>query len=79
MNPIRFRTSLRNTVYDVMKSRNWNEVQEDEEWDFFWADVHWIFDCFDITTFTENQKINHFRNHYEVFSFLFLIKWLINT
>ena len=36
------------------------------DWDFFWADVHWIHDTFDHVYLQESQKINHFRNHYEV-------------
>ncbi|KAA6332800.1 MAG: hypothetical protein EZS28_053238, partial [Streblomastix strix] len=36
---IRFRTSLRNTILDVMNGRGWDELDdEDESWDFFWAD-----------------------------------------
>jgi hypothetical protein len=101
--PIRFRTSLRNTVIDVMKSRGWkeamtcvperpcfpcfhrahfsrraeeasntttiassNDTNPNEDWDFFWADVHWIFDVFDQIHLQEHQRVNHFRNHYEV-------------
>lgn len=36
------------------------------DWDFFWADVHWIHDTFDHVYLQEHQRINHFRNHYEV-------------
>jgi tubulin polyglutamylase TTLL9 len=35
------------------------------DWDFFWADVHWVHETFDHVYLQENQRINHFRNHYE--------------
>jgi hypothetical protein len=64
--PIRFRTFLRNTVYDCMRDRGWKETDSETEWDFYWADVHWVHDAFDHIYLHENQRINHFRNHYEV-------------
>ncbi|KAJ3216340.1 putative tubulin polyglutamylase ttll9 [Clydaea vesicula] len=63
---IKFRTSLRNTVYQVMKDRGWKETDSDLDWDFFWADVHWVHETFDHVYLQEHQKINHFRNHYEL-------------
>lgn len=63
---IKFKTCLRNTILDVMKLKGWKEADENEEWDFFWADVHWIFENFKFTTFLPHQKINHFWNHYEL-------------
>jgi hypothetical protein len=35
--PFRFKTSLRNTVYQVMRDRGWKETENDTDWDFFWA------------------------------------------
>ncbi|KAI9143979.1 putative tubulin tyrosine ligase protein [Paraphysoderma sedebokerense] len=64
--PIRFRTSLRNTVCDVMKGRKWREADSETDWDFFWTDVHWIFEFYDQTPLRDHQKINHFKNHYEL-------------
>lgn len=49
-----------------MKDRAWKETDHETEWDFFWADVHWIHEAFDKTFFTDSQRINHFRNHYEL-------------
>lgn len=63
--PFRFRTSLRNTVFQVMRDRGWRECEADD-WDFYWADVHWVHEMFDKTYMHEGQKINHFRNHYEL-------------
>ena len=64
--PIRFRTSLRNTVLDVMRSRGWKETDSETEWDFFWADVGWIREVLDHMRLDEQMRINHFRNHYEL-------------
>ncbi|GFH16025.1 uncharacterized protein HaLaN_12369 [Haematococcus lacustris] len=37
--PIRWRSSLRNTIYDVLSSKkDWVETESETEWDFFWAD-----------------------------------------
>jgi hypothetical protein len=37
--PILWRSSLKNTIYDVLKARDgWQETESDTEWDFFWAD-----------------------------------------
>lgn len=37
--PIRWRSSLRNTIYDVLLSKKeWVETESETEWDFFWAD-----------------------------------------
>ncbi|KAJ3000782.1 putative tubulin polyglutamylase ttll9 [Globomyces sp. JEL0801] len=63
---IRFKTGLRNTVWDCMRDRGWKETDSDLDWDFFWADVHWIHETFDHVYLQEQQRINHFRNHYEL-------------
>ncbi|ORC92625.1 putative tubulin tyrosine ligase protein [Trypanosoma theileri] len=64
--PIRFRTFLRNTVLDVMRSRGWLETDSDLGWDFFWADVGWIREVYDHVRLDDTQRINHFRNHFEL-------------
>ncbi|KAI8853634.1 tubulin-tyrosine ligase family-domain-containing protein [Chytridium lagenaria] len=63
---VRFKTGLRNTVLDVMKDRSWKETDGELDWDFFWADVHWVHETFDHIYLQEHQRINHFRNHYEL-------------
>ncbi|KAJ1509251.1 putative tubulin polyglutamylase ttll9, partial [Coelomomyces lativittatus] len=62
---IRFRTSLRNTVCDVMIDRGWKETDSETEWDFFWCDIHWLHEFYDGLYLREDQRINHFKNHYE--------------
>lgn len=37
--PIKWRSSLHNTIYDVLESKkDWVETDNENEWDFFWAD-----------------------------------------
>ncbi|KAJ3185303.1 hypothetical protein HDU85_001353 [Gaertneriomyces sp. JEL0708] len=62
---VKFRTGMRNTVYDAMRDRGWKDTDGDD-WDFFWADVHWVHEMLDHVYLSEGQRINHFRNHYEL-------------
>ena len=64
---IRFRTCLRNTIYDALRNRpGWVETDSDSEFDFVWADVPWMRAHFDSLRLDENARVNHFRNHYEL-------------
>lgn len=64
---IRFRCALQNTVLDVLQARSgWHEVLSDGEWDFFWCDREWLKDNYSGLYLHENQKMLHFRNHYEL-------------
>lgn len=64
---IRFKCALSNTILDVLRSRGWQEVKEpDGEWDFYWCDVSWMREHFDRCYLEEGQRVNHFRNHYEL-------------
>lgn len=68
--PIRFRTSLSNTILDVMRARGWQEVTSESaqpnDWDIYWCDREWLKDNYDHTYFQEHVKLSHFRNHYEL-------------
>lgn len=78
--PIRWRSSLKNTIYDVLKSRKgWLETDNEAEWDFFWADKGWIHNELDKIHLNEAQRINHFPNHYELTRKDLLIKNLKRT
>lgn len=56
-----------NTIYDVLRSRGWKEHDlETNDWNIFWADKDWIHDTFDRIHLDPHQRINHFRNHYEL-------------
>eukprot|EP00906_Rhabdomonas_costata_P035348 RCo049660 len=63
--PIKFRTTLYNVIFDVMKARGWKET-EDDDWDFHWADKQWMCEVFDHIHLNERQRVNHFRNYYEL-------------
>ncbi|MEW5300219.1 MAG: hypothetical protein WDW36_003164 [Sanguina aurantia] len=65
--PIRWRSALKNTIYDVLQSKaDWVETDSDTEWDFFWADKGWIHHELDKMHLNDWQRINHFPNHYEL-------------
>lgn len=63
-----FKTSFRNCILDAMKKRGWNEVDKgSKDWDFHWADVHWVAEYFrEGNKLSEGQRLNHFPNHYEL-------------
>ncbi|CAM9426071.1 unnamed protein product [Scytosiphon promiscuus] len=62
-----FRCSTRNTVYEVLKSRpGWVETHDDVDWDLCWADVGWVRDMYDQIQMDDDQRLNHFPNHYEL-------------
>ena len=68
---IRYKTCLRNTIGDVLRTRGWQEVKEGEgEWDFYWCDVAWMREHFDLIYLEEHQRVCHFRNHYELTRYL---------
>ncbi|ORX87362.1 TTL-domain-containing protein [Anaeromyces robustus] len=63
---IKFKTFLHNTLYDTLKKRGWKETDDETDWDIYWADIHWVHENFDHMYLQDYQKINHFRNHYEL-------------
>jgi len=63
---IRYYCSFTNTIADVLSSRGWKEVEEDEEWDFVWADREWIYSVFDKMHLENWQRLNHYRNGREL-------------
>ncbi|KAL0489461.1 tubulin polyglutamylase [Acrasis kona] len=64
--PIRFRTGLHNTLFDVLKDRGYKFTDSELDWDLHWADVGWVKETLDHLHLEEYQRINHFRNHYEL-------------
>lgn len=36
------------------------------DWDVIWADVGWVRENFDRIHLDDHQRVNHFRNHYEL-------------
>eukprot|EP01084_Bolivina_argentea_P164582 286134_1 len=66
-NKVKFRTSFRNTIFDALKYRGWSECNtHDIHWDIMWADREWMRAIFDTIHLEKHQKVNHFRNHYEL-------------
>ena len=51
---------------DVLRAQHWQEIKEEGEWDFYWADVTWVREQMDYIYLEEHVKICHFRNHYEL-------------
>ncbi|XP_004698273.1 probable tubulin polyglutamylase TTLL9 [Echinops telfairi] len=72
---IRFKTTLMNTLMDVLRHRpGWVEVKDEGEWDFYWCDVSWLRENFDHTYMDEHVRISHFRNHYELTRKNYMVK-----
>lgn len=63
---VRFRCSFHNTIYDVLKARGFKETEAELDWDLFWCDKEWIHEVFDHIHLQPHQRVNHFRNHYEL-------------
>lgn len=63
---IRFRCAFHNTIYDVLKARGFRETDAELDWDLFWCDKEWLHLVFDHIHLQPHQRINHFRNHYEL-------------
>jgi tubulin polyglutamylase TTLL9 len=63
---IKYKTTFKNTVLDSLKKRQWKECDEENNWDIYWAEKEWIQDIMDNIHLSHNQRINHFRNHFEV-------------
>ncbi|XP_021110569.1 probable tubulin polyglutamylase TTLL9 isoform X14 [Heterocephalus glaber] len=72
---IRFKTTLMNTVMDVLHNRpGWVEVKDEGEWDFYWCDVSCLRENFDHTYMDDHVRISHFRNHYELTRKNYMVK-----
>jgi len=63
---VKFRCSFHNTIYDVLKARGFRETDAELDWDLFWCDKEWIHEVFDHIHLQPHQRVNHFRNHYEL-------------
>lgn len=63
---IRFKTTFRNTILDVFRQKGWKETDTETDWDIFWTNKEWIRAIYDKIHLDHHQKVNHFRNFYEV-------------
>jgi len=56
---VRFRTSLRNTVLDVLEAqRGWLETDSEFDWDLHWADVGWVREHLDAFTPLQDHQVH---------------------
>ncbi|CDW73250.1 tubulin-tyrosine ligase family [Stylonychia lemnae] len=62
---IKFKTTFRNCVVDSLKKRGWKEV-EGEDWDLLWVERDCIYEILNHFHLQSHQKVNHYRNHYEL-------------
>ena len=63
---IRYFSTFRNTIDDVLASRGWQQVEEGEDFDIVWADREWVYSAFDRMHLENWQRLNHFRNGREL-------------
>ena len=63
---IKFKCAFHNTIYDVLVARGFNETQGELDWDIYWCEKDWIHDVFDKVHLGSNQRVNHFRNHFQL-------------
>ena len=63
-----FKTDLdKSVIVENFKDRGWNETENEEEWNFFWASVNSIRNIFSgKLKLNDNQILNHFPNWYEL-------------
>ena len=64
---IKFRSSLKNTIYEALKKRQWKET-EGEDFDFNWSEKNYFASDSDVPfhSLTPQQHVNHFPNNYEL-------------
>lgn len=63
---IRFKTNFRNTILDVFRERGWKETESEYDWDIHWTNKEWIRLIYDKIHLEQAQRVNHFRNFYEL-------------
>jgi hypothetical protein len=63
---IRFKTNFRNTILDVFRANGWREAESETDWDIFWTNKEWIRGIYDKIHLEQHQRVNHFRNFYEL-------------
>ena len=62
---IRFKTSFRNCVLEAFRKRGYKEV-EDDGWDILWVERDQIYNILNHSHLQPHQRINHYRNHFEL-------------
>lgn len=62
---IKFKSLFKNTIYDVLKDRGFEETTEDD-WSLFWVNKKFMYNTFNTIHFEQHQRVNHFRTFYEL-------------
>ena len=64
---IKFRSSLKNTIYEALKRRGWKETEGDD-FDFHWSEKNYFSSDNDTPfhSLAPHQRVNHFPNNYEL-------------
>jgi len=63
---IKFKTSFKNNcIYDALKRKGYKEVDGDD-WDLLWEERDVIGQVLHHQHLQPNQRVNHYRNHYEL-------------
>ena len=52
-------------IYDTLVRRGYNRTEE-EDWNIFWSEKELINSVFEKCRMQPHQRVNHFRNYYEV-------------
>ncbi|CAH3895086.1 polyglutamylase complex subunit TTLL1-like [Pieris brassicae] len=67
---VNFCTDMEKSVLmSNFERRGWNQVGQDDEWNFYWASTQTCRNLFSVESgyrMNDNQIINHFPNHYEL-------------
>jgi tubulin polyglutamylase TTLL9 len=67
---IKFKSSLKNTIYETLKRRGWKETESDSDFDFYWSEKNFFSSEVQQNQgyhpLTTLQKVNHFPNNYEL-------------
>ncbi|EGR30323.1 tubulin-tyrosine ligase family protein, putative [Ichthyophthirius multifiliis] len=62
---IKYKTTFKNCILEAMKRRQWRESDGDD-WDINWTEKEWVVDIMDQQHISISQRVNHYRNHYEL-------------
>jgi tubulin polyglutamylase TTLL9 len=63
---IRFKTNFTNTVVEAFLLSGFKRTQSQTDWDIMWTERAWIRGVYDRIHLDAHQRVNHFRNYYEL-------------
>ena len=53
-------------ILDVFKAKGYKETTSETDWDIFWAPRDWVRQVYDRVRLDAHQRVNHYRNYYEL-------------